>query len=66
MRYYSRPCTFLGMKQGVDDPVVKFECDIFNVCAYVDILRSCLNDDKFDYIVIEPYKLKSLFPDEIF
>lgn len=58
----NRKAAFLLRKNGCSENLVSCEANIFDMTAYVDLLRELLENDDFDYLIVEPIKFKdSLF-----
>lgn len=58
----TRKAAFLLRKNGCSENLVSCEANLFDVTAYVDLLRELLENDDYDYLIVEPIKFKdSLF-----
>lgn len=64
--YYSGYVRILGRKHGSNENHLNVECSIFDMSAYVDSIRSCLNSKDIDYLIIEPVKITSDLFEQIF
>lgn len=58
----TRKAVFLLRKNGCSENLVSCEANLFDMTAYVDLLRELLENDDYDYLIVEPIKFKdSLF-----
>lgn len=56
-----RSVVIMGRKRGDSRNIVTIVCDLYDMSVYVDMLRKMINQDTFDYLIIEPQKFKDLF-----
>lgn len=67
MAALKRAVNLIGRKRDSEHNVVVITCDLFDMNAYVTMLKKCWNDDDkiFDYIIVEPVAPYDLFSENL-